>query len=95
MSSNPALANLNANTRKRLHALAMKNYVAKFTTIVPPAAMAGLAPNVRANIKEWRKNSNTMNAMLKLSKSRKGTRKAKRQTKRRTSRKANKNTRRR
>lgn len=91
MSSNPALANLNENTRKRLHALAMKNYVAKFTSVVPPAAMNKLAPHVRANIKEWTKNSNTMNGMLKLSKSRRGTRKAKR----RTSRKANKNTRRR
>lgn len=91
MSSDPALANLNENTRKRLHALALKNYVAKFTSVVPSAAMNKLAPNVRANIKEWTKNSNTMNAMLKLSKSRRGTRKAKR----RTSRKANKNTRRR
>lgn len=92
MSSNPALANINANTRKRLYALAMKNYVAKFTSVVPPVVMAGLAPHVRNNIKEWRKNSNTMNSMLKLSKSRRGTRKASRQS---TSRKANKNTRRR
>lgn len=93
MSSKLSLADMDENTRKRLYSLAMKNYVAKFTTIVPPAAMAKLAPHVRNNIKEWRKNSDTVNAMLELSKSKKsrGTRKSKR----RTSRKANKNTRRR